>query len=83
MKNILVTGGAGFLGSNLCERLIREGDFVYCLDNLYTGKLKNIEILLENKNFEFINEDIRTFNINKLKFDEIYNAACPASPPAL
>lgn len=82
MKNILVTGGAGFLGSNLCERLIREGDFVYCLDNLYTGKLKNIETLLENKNFEFINEDIRTFNINKFKIDEIYNAACPASPPA-
>lgn len=82
MKISLVTGGAGFIGSNLCERLIIEGNFVYCLDNLYTGKLKNIEILLKNKNFKFINEDIRTFNINTIKVDEIYNAACPASPPA-
>lgn len=82
MKKILVTGGAGFLGSKLCEKLLEQGDFVYCLDNLYTGKLRNIASLQENKNFKFINEDINEFDITNIKVDEIYNAACPASPPA-
>lgn len=80
MKRILVTGGAGFLGSNLCKRLVQENNYVICLDNLYTGRKKNIEDLLEKDNFEFIEADIID-NID-LKVDEIYNAACPASPPA-
>jgi len=80
MKRILVTGGAGFIGSNLCEKLLLEENFVICLDNLYTGNIKNIERFLNNKNFEFINHDI----INPLfihgTIDQIYNLACPASP---
>ena len=80
MKRILVTGGAGFLGSHLCRRLVNEGNYVICIDNLYTGKMSNIEDLLNKDNFEFINHDI-TKPI-KLKVDQIYNAACPASPPA-
>lgn len=79
-KNILVTGGAGFLGSHLCKRLLGEGNKIFCLDNLETGTLANIEPLLENKNFHFIDADI----INPIRIqenlDEIYNLACPASP---
>lgn len=79
---ILVTGGSGFLGSNLCNALISNGDEVTCLDNNYTGRMENIESLLGNKNFKFIKEDI----CNKIKFNDefnqIYNLACPASPPA-
>lgn len=84
MKNILVTGGAGFLGSNLCKRLLEdENNYVICLDNLYTGNIHNIEELFNNTNFEFIKNDIRTFtNFTDIKIDEIYNAACPASPIA-
>lgn len=82
MKQILVTGGAGFLGSNLCNKLLEEGNFVYCLDNLYTGKEGNIKHLLNMDNFKFIKCDIKEFDINSIKVDEIYNAACPASPPA-
>ncbi len=79
MKKILVTGGAGFIGSHLCKRLLEEGHFVVCLDNLFTGTLDNIEDLLEKPNFSFINHDIEIpFDI---KVDEIYNLACPASPP--
>ena len=80
MKRILVTGGAGFLGSHLCRKLVNDGNYVICMDNLYTGKMSNIEDLLDNKNFEFIKHDV-TKRIN-LKVDQIYNAACPASPPA-
>ena len=76
---ILITGGAGFIGSHLCKRLIDEGNHVVCLDNLYTGSLTNIAGLLNNKNFEFIEHDvIEPFEIKGL--DLIYNLACPASP---
>ncbi len=76
---ILVTGGAGFLGSHLCERLLREGHEVICIDNLFTGRKSNIEHLLGNTRFEFVRHDI----IDPFKFevDQIYNLACPASPP--
>lgn len=80
MKRILVTGGAGFIGSNLCERLIIDGNYVICLDNLYTGNIKNIENLLNHKNFEFINHDIIYPIIINGSIDQIYNLACPASP---
>ena len=80
MKRILVTGGAGFLGSNLCKRLIKEGNHVICVDNLYTGRMVNIEELMDNPEFEFINHNIiEPLDIHNL--DEIYNLACPASPP--
>jgi UDP-glucuronate decarboxylase len=77
-KRILVTGGAGFLGSHLCERLVREGNDVICLDNFFTGNKENIEHLLDYKNFELIRHDI-TFPVF-LEVDQIYNLACPASP---
>jgi UDP-glucuronate decarboxylase len=83
MKTILVTGGAGFIGSNLCERLLLEGNRVICLDNLYTGSIENIKHLLEseNENFKFINHDIILPLEIEEPIDQIYNLACPASPP--
>ncbi|MFZ3069069.1 MAG: UDP-glucuronic acid decarboxylase family protein [Microgenomates group bacterium] len=78
---ILVTGGAGFIGSHLCKRLIDEGNEVICVDNFYTGRKKNIEKLLESEKFSVIEHDI----VNPLEItglDRIYNLACPASPPA-
>jgi UDP-glucuronate decarboxylase len=78
MKRILITGGAGFIGSHLCERLLREGHEVLCLDNLFTGSKDNIRHLLGNKHFEFIRHDI--INPIYLEVDQIYNLACPASP---
>jgi UDP-glucuronate decarboxylase len=77
-KRILVTGGAGFLGSHLCERLIAEGAQVLCLDNFFTGTRKNVESLLDHKYFELIRHDV-TFPFY-VEVDEIYNLACPASP---
>ena len=77
-KRILVTGGAGFLGSHLCERLLHEGNEVYCLDNLFTGRKENIVHLLSNPYFEFIRHDV--INPFLIEVDEIYNLACPASP---
>jgi UDP-glucuronate decarboxylase len=77
-KRILITGGAGFLGSHLCERLLAAGHDVICLDNLYTGSRDNIIHLLGNPRFEFIRHDIT--NPIYLEVDEIYNLACPASP---
>lgn len=76
---ILVTGGAGFLGSHLCERLLREGHEVICIDNLFTGQKANIAHLMANPRFEFVRHDV----IDPFKFevDQIYNLACPASPP--
>lgn len=81
-KTILVTGGAGFLGSNLCERLVKDGNDVVCVDNLQTGSMKNISMLLEFKNFKFFKRDITysLLDFTKYDFDEIYNLACPASP---
>lgn len=79
MKRILVTGGAGFLGSNLCKRLLEENNYVICLDNFYTGRNSNIEKLITSPNFKLIQKDV-TEPLN-IDIDEIYNAACPASPP--
>lgn len=84
VKTVLVTGGCGFLGSNMCNRLVKEGHLVICLDNLYTGYEHNISDLFEYSNFHFINHDIITpfdDKLNKYQIDEIYNFACPASPP--
>lgn len=78
MKKILVTGGAGFLGSHLCEKLLNEGNEVICADNFYTGDKSNILHMLDNKRFELIRHDV-TFPLY-LEVDEIYNLACPASP---
>ncbi len=80
-KRILVTGGAGFLGSHLCDRLIGEGHFVYCLDNLMTGNMQNIRHLLEGPNFVFIQQDVTESILLDAPVEEIYNLACPASPP--
>lgn len=78
MKSILVTGGAGFLGSHLCDRLIEAGHEVVCVDNLYTGAKANIVHLLDHPRFEFIRHDV-CFPLY-IEVDEIYNLACPASP---
>jgi len=77
----LITGGAGFIGTNLCKKLLKEGHKVICVDNLYTGQMRNIEPLISNKNFQFINHNIIEPLIIEEKIDEIYNLACPASPP--
>ena len=77
-KRVLVTGGAGFLGSHLCDRLIAAGHEVLCVDNLFTGTRRNIAHLLDNPSFEFMRHDI-TFPLF-VEVDEIYNLACPASP---
>ena len=77
-NRILVTGGAGFLGSHLCESLLRKGNYVICVDNFFTGHKSNIRHLIEDENFELIRHDI-TFPLY-LEVDEIYNLACPASP---
>ena len=78
MKKILVTGGAGFLGSHLCEKLVLQGHHVVCVDNYFTGSKQNLYNLLDKKNFEIIRHDI-CFPLY-LEVDEIYNLACPASP---
>ncbi len=77
-KRVLVTGGAGFLGSHLCERLLARGHEVLCVDNFYTGSRRNISHLLENSRFELLRHDV-TFPLY-VEVDEIYNLACPASP---
>ena len=80
MKRILVTGGAGFIGSHLCNRLVKEGNDVICMDNLFTGAKKNIEELMDYHNFEFMRRDV-TQELY-VEVDQIYNLACPASPVA-
>lgn len=80
MKTVLITGGAGFIGSHLCERLLNEGNKIICLDNFLTGSKDNIQHLFANKNFVFIEHDIINPIIIDEKIDEIYNFACPASP---
>ncbi|GBU20872.1 NAD-dependent dehydratase [Fibrobacteres bacterium R8-0-B4] len=77
-KRILVTGGAGFLGSHLCERLAGQGHDVICLDNYFTGRKKNVERLIDRHNFELMRHDV-TFPVY-VEVDQIYNLACPASP---
>lgn len=79
MKRILVTGGAGFIGSHLCEKLLNEGDYVICLDNFFTGSKNNIQHLLDNPNFQLVEHDITKEFYAEI--DQIYNLACPASPP--
>jgi UDP-glucuronate decarboxylase len=78
MKKILVTGGAGFLGSHLCERLVKEGHHVLCVDNYFTGSKTNVHHLLSYPNFEILRQDV-CFPLY-VEVDEIYNLACPASP---
>lgn len=77
-KRVLITGGAGFLGSHLCRRLLEEGNEVICVDNFFTGMRGNVSGLLDNSNFELIRHDV-TFPLY-IEVDEIYNLACPASP---
>jgi UDP-glucuronate decarboxylase len=79
-KKVLVTGGAGFLGSHLCDKLIDQGCSVICVDNLQTGSLQNIEHLMNNPRFTFVLKDVCTPFDSELVVDEIYNMACPASP---
>lgn len=78
MKTILVTGGTGFIGSNLCEKLLELGNYVICLDNNFTGSLENISHLTSNPNFEFMRHDV-TIPLY-IEVDQIYHLACPASP---
>ena len=78
MKRVLVTGGSGFIGSHLCERLINDGNEVICLDNFFTGSKKNIEHLINNPHFELVRHDI--IEPYYAEVDQIYNLACPASP---
>ena len=81
-KHIVVTGGAGFLGSHLCERLVREGNRVTCIDNFQTGRRENVSALLASGRFEIIEHDIVLPFASRIPtVDEIYNLACPASPP--
>ena len=78
MRRILVTGGAGFIGSHLCSRLVKEGNDVICTDKLFTGSKSNIEGLLDNHHFEFLRHDVTKELL--VEVDQIYNLACPASP---
>src|SRR6267154_4536714 len=75
---ILITGGAGFIGSHLCDRLIADGHEVICLDNFFTGRRENVQHLLDNHNFDLLRHDV--IEPILLEVDQIYNLACPASP---
>lgn len=79
---ILVTGGTGFIGSNLCGELLNQGHVVYCMDNNFTGRMANIADYMENPNFEFIEHDVIDLFSRELPIDQIYHLACPASPLA-
>ena len=78
-KTILVSGGAGFIGSHLCKKLLKDQNKVICIDNLFTGSINNISDLFSNQNFKFIEHDI-TKPFYAKNIDQIYNLACPASP---
>jgi UDP-glucuronate decarboxylase len=78
--SILITGGAGFIGSNLCDRLIQKGHRIICVDNLFTGELANVRPLMNHPRFQFINQDVRDPLEIPGPIDRIYNLACPASP---
>lgn len=78
IKRVLVSGGAGFIGSHLCKRLINDGCYVICMDNLFTGSKRNIAQLMDHPNFEFVEHDVTL--PYEIDVDEIYNLACPASP---
>lgn len=81
MKTILIAGGCGFIGSNLCNRLLNDGNKVICVDNLFSSKIENIESIINNEHFTFINHNIiEPLEIDR-EIDEIYHLACPASPP--
>ena len=83
--NIVITGGTGFIGSHLCDYLIRQGHSIYCIDNNYSGNIDNIKHLIDNTNFTFIEENIIHFDntyFNSINIDQIYHLACPASPRA-
>ena len=80
MEKVLVTGGAGFIGSHLCEYLLKKGYFVYCLDNFLTGKRENITLLEQNQNFKFLNIDLIDENIDIPEVNYIFHLASPASP---
>lgn len=82
MKTVLITGETGFPGANLCRRLLGEGNKIIHVDNNYTGRMENIESLLDNPSFTFIKHDICMPLKIDTKIDQIYNLACPASPPA-
>ena len=77
-ERVLVTGGSGFLGSHLCDRLLADGHGVLCVDNFFTGTRRNVEHLLDHRRFELMRHDV-TFPLY-VEVDEIYNLACPASP---
>lgn len=79
VKKILVTGGAGFIGSHLCEKLLKDGNYVICLDNFFTGSINNINHLINNSNFKLVEHDITEPYFEHV--EQIYNLACPASPP--
>lgn len=79
MKKILISGGAGFIGSHLCTRLVNEGHEIICLDNFFTGNVENIKHLLEKPNFKLVEHDV-IYPYYEERVDEIYNLACPASP---
>ena len=79
MKKILITGGAGFVGSNLCRRLLDEGNEVHCMDNFFTGRMENIEPFMGNRRFVLLRQNV--MEPYSEPYDEIYNLACPASPP--
>ena len=78
MKRVLVTGGAGFIGSHLCKRLLNEGCDVICLDNYFTGSKENVADMISNPRFDLVRHDV--IDPYKAEVDEIFNLACPASP---
>lgn len=80
MKNVIITGGTGFLGSHLCEYVLNKGNRVICIDNNFTGRIENVKSLMDNENFQFVKHDIKEPYFTNEKIDQIYNLACPASP---